>query len=109
MYNTAPQSLKLKWDNAIEFEASILSQSYFGGVDERGNRGQLNQTTGTQTLTLTIDKFFEYQEINNFLTANLGKPFYFDSYLYRCETFKFTHLSETVFELELSLIQVFRP
>ncbi|MCE2721463.1 MAG: phage tail protein [Anabaena sp. 49628_E55] len=109
MYAVAPSSLKLKWDNAVQYESFFLSQNYQGGVDERGNRNQLNQTTATQTLTLTIDNQFEYVEIDEFLTENLGRPFYFDSVLYRCETFKFTYLSAVVFELELSLIQVFRP
>lgn len=109
MYAVAPSSLKLKWDNAVQHESSFISRIFEGGVDERGNRSQLNQTTATQTLTLTIDNQFEYVEIDEFLTENLGRPFYFGSVLYRCETFKFTYLSAVVFELELSLIQVFRP
>lgn len=109
MFPTAPSSLKISWDNAISFEASFLSQNYQGGVDEKGNRNQLNQVVGTQTLTLTIDSLFTYSEIDTFLTTNLGKPFYFDSVLYRCETFKWTPSSDKVFKLELSLIQVFRP
>ena len=109
MYAVAPSSLKLKWDNAVQYESSFISRIFEGGVDERGNRSQLNQTTATQTLTLTIDNRFEYLEIDEFLTENLGRPFYFDSVLYRCETFKFTELSAVAFELELSLIQVFRP
>lgn len=109
MFPTVPSSLKISWDNAISFEASFLSQNYQGGVDEKGNRNQLNQVVGTQTLTLTIDSLFTYSEIDTFLTNNLGKPFYFGSVLYRCETFKWTPSSDKVFKLELSLIQVFRP
>lgn len=109
MFPNAPSSLKISWDNAISFEASFLSQNYQGGVDEKGNRNQLNQVVGTQTLTLTIDSLFTYSEIDTFLTNNLGKPFYFNSTLYRCETFKWTPSSDKVFKLELSLIQVFRP
>jgi hypothetical protein len=109
MYPVAPSSLKAKWDKGEQYESFFLSQNYQGGVDERGNRNQLNQTNAAQTLSLTIDNQFEYLEINEFLTENLGRPFYFDSVLYRCETFKFTYLSAVVFELELSLTQVFRP
>ena len=72
MYAVAPSSLKLKWDNAVQYESFFLSQNYQGGVDERGNRNQLNQTTATQTLTLTIDNQFEYVEIDEFLTENYG-------------------------------------
>lgn len=109
MFPNAPSSLKISWDNAISFEATFLSQNYQGGVDEKGNRNQLNQVVGTQTLTLTIDSLFTYSEIDAFLTNNLGKPFYLSSVLYRCETFKWTPSSDKVFKLELSLIQVFRP
>jgi hypothetical protein len=109
MFPNAPSSLKISWDNAISFEAAFLSQNYQGGVDEKGNRNQLNQVVGTQTLSLTIDSLFTYSEIDTFLTNNLGKPFYFNSTLYRCETFKWTPSSDKVFKLELSLIQVFRP
>jgi hypothetical protein len=106
---TAPSSLKLSWENALGFESSLVAQNYYGGVDEKGNRNQINQVTQTQALSLVVPTFADYTEIDNFLVANLGKPFYFGNVLYLCETFKWTCQNMEVFSLDLSLVQVFRP
>lgn len=105
----APSSLKLSWENALSFEPSVIAQNYYGGVDERGNRNQINQVAGTQALSLVVPNLYDYTEIDNFLTDNLGKPFYFNSTLYCCESFKWVYQSSKVFGLDLSLVQVFRP
>lgn len=106
---TAPQSLKLSWENALSFESSYVTQNYYGGVDEKGNRNQINQVTKTQMLTLVVTTIADYTEINNFLTTNLGKPIIFNNTLYCCESFKWSYQSSQVFNLDLSLLQVFRP
>lgn len=106
---TAPQSLKLSWENALSFESSYVSQNYYGGVDEKGNRNQINQVAKTQVLTLVVTTTADYTEIDNFLTTNLGKPILFNNILYMCESFKWSYQSSQVFNLDLSLLQVFRP
>lgn len=106
---TAPSSLKLSWENALSFESSLVAQNYYGGVDEKGNRNQINQVTQTQALSLVVPTTADYTEIDNFLLANLGKPFYFGNVLYLCESFKWVYQSDKVFSLDLSLVQVFRP
>jgi hypothetical protein len=109
MYATAPNSLKLSWENALSFESSYLTQNYYGGVDEKGNRNQINQVSKTQVLSLVVTKFTEYIEIDDFLTTNLGQPIIFNNALYCCESFKWTCQNTEVFTLDLSLVQVFRP
>lgn len=108
-YPSAPSSLKLSWDNALSFESAVLSQNYYGGVDERGNRNQLNQITRNQMLTLVVTTLAEYSEIDTFLTNNLGKPFYFNNILYICEAFKWKYQNNKIFGLDLNLTEVFRP
>lgn len=106
---TAPNSLKLSWENALSFESSVTSQNYYGGIDERGNKNQINQVAQIQTLSLVVPSLADYTEIDTFLTTNLGKPFYFNSTLYLCESFKWVYQSDEVFTLDISLVQVFRP
>lgn len=106
---TAPQSLKLSWENALSFESSYVTQNYYGGIDEKGTRNQINQVTKTQMLTLVVTTTADYAEIDNFLTTNLGKPILFNNILYMCESFKWSYQSSQVFNLDLSLLQVFRP
>lgn len=106
---TAPASLKLSWENALSFESSMISQNYYGGVDEKGNRNQINQVTKTQAVTLIVPNFSDYTEINNFLLNNLGQPIYFGNVLYLCDTFKWTCINAVTFTLDLNLTQVFRP
>ncbi|MFZ9728197.1 MAG: hypothetical protein ACO3CD_04220 [Candidatus Nanopelagicaceae bacterium] len=106
---TAPNSLKLSWENALSFESSVIAQNYYGGVDEKGNRNQINQITKTQSVSLVVPTLADYTEIDNFLVSNLGKPFYFDSVLYMCDSFKWSYQSDKVFSLDLTLTQCFRP
>lgn len=108
-YPTAPSSLRLNWENALSFETSVVSQNYYGDIDEKGNRNQLNQITRTQTLTSTVTTYSEYNEIHTFLKNNLGKPIYLNSILYVCDSFKWTYQSNNVYTLDLSLVQVYRP
>lgn len=105
----APSSLKLSWENALSYESALVSQNYYGGIDEKGNRNQLNQVTRTQTLSLIVTTVQDYTEIDNFLTENLCKPIYFDNILYYCESFKWVYQNDKIFNLDLSLVEVFRP
>lgn len=108
-YSTAPNSLKLSWENALSFEAKMISQSYYGGVDEKGNKAQINQVDSTQVLTLTVATYTDYEEIDTFLRTNLGQPIYFNNTLYIYESFKWTCQNNKVFNLDVSFVRVFRP
>lgn len=109
IYATAPSSLRLNWEDALSFESSIVSQNYYGDIDEKGNRNQLNQVTRTQVLNSVITTYNTYIEIDTFLKDNIGKPIYFNNLLYLCDAYKWTYQSSKVFTLNLSLVQVYRP
>lgn len=108
-YPTAPSSLRLNWENALSFESSVISQNYYGDVDEKGNRNQINQVTRTQVLTSVVTTYAAYIEIDNFLSANIGKPVYFNNILYVYDSFKWTYQNSSTFGLDISFVQVYRP
>ena len=91
-YPIAPPQLKISWDNEVSFESSAISQRFDGGADFRNTRGQLNQMLRSRSITANLN-YQDYLIVEEFLAANVGKPFYFDETLYICEEYTWSILS----------------
>lgn len=113
-YPTAPSALKIAWDNELSFQSSAVPQRFDGGVDFRTTRGQLNQMLSSLSITANLN-FQEYLTIEQFLSANIGKPFYFNNVLYICDEYSWSILyyepltNDGLFKLDSSLKEVVRP
>ncbi len=122
-YPIAPPQLKISWDNEVSFESSAIAQRFDGGIDFRSTRGQLNQMLRSRSITANLN-YQDYLVLEEFLTANIGKPFYFEEALYICEDYTWSILSYIpsvivdnqqlkpttgLFKLDVSLKEVIRP
>lgn len=122
-YPIAPPQLKISWDNEVSFESSAISQRFDGGADFRNTRGQLNQMLRSRSITANLN-YQDYLIVEEFLAANVGKPFYFDETLYICEEYTWSILSYIpsvfagnqqlkpttgLFKLDTSLKEIIRP
>ena len=107
-YPTAPSQLKISWGGDTSFEFTAIAQRFDGGTDGRTTSSQINTVLQSRQIEANLS-LADYAVVEGFLAANIGKPFYYESVLYVCDSYSWSVLSFGYLRLTAQLQEVVRP
>jgi hypothetical protein len=107
-YPTAPTQLIEPFGSAIARNAEPLNQRIKGGVEQNSIAGEINVVAISRNLTFWV-KVADYAAVFAFFNGLNGKPFRYQGTVYRVKSESWKASSAALWELSLSVTQVFNP
>jgi hypothetical protein len=109
-YPTAPPQLIEPFSGsiAISHNAVPLNQRIKSGVEQTSIAGEINLIESDRTLTFWV-KTADYGTVYSFFDVLHGKPFRYQGTVYRVKSESWKASSAALWELSLSVTQVFNP